>query len=257
METQTVIITGASRGLGAAAARHAALLGAHLVLNARSAASLNRLSAEISNDGGQTLAVAGDISHPETCQHLVELALKKFGHLDALVNNAGVIEPIAPIGQWDPAAWRKSLTTNVLGAIWMTQAALPHLRKRHGRVINVSSGAAVKVIRGWSAYCTAKAALNHFNRALAAEESAITAIAFRPGVVDTAMQAVIREHGPAGMPEEEYARFVGYYHHGDLLPPELPGRALATLALFAPHEWSGDFLPWDDEKVKALVGRSI
>jgi len=111
------------------------------------------------------------------------------------------------------------------------------------------------VIQGWGAYCTAKAAVNHFTRVLAEEEPDVTAIAFRPGVVDTAMQAQIRREGASGMPKEAYARFVDYHEQGDLLPPEVPGCALAVLAFYAPHEWSGSFLPWNDEQVQSLVVR--
>jgi NAD(P)-dependent dehydrogenase (short-subunit alcohol dehydrogenase family) len=135
----------------------------------------------------------------------------------------------------------------------LTQAALPHLRLGAGRVINVSSGAAVNATPGWAAYCAAKAALNQFTSVLAAEESTLTAIAFRPGIVDTEMQATIRREGSTSMSSTDYARFVQYHEQGELLPPQVPGVALAVLALHAPPQWSGAFLSWDEEKVQALV----
>jgi NAD(P)-dependent dehydrogenase (short-subunit alcohol dehydrogenase family) len=88
---------------------------------------------------------------------------------------------------------------------------------------------------------------------LAIEEPAITAVAVRPGVVDTEMQAVIRRDGKTGMPQPDHQRFVQYHETGQLLPPEQPARALITLALHAPPEWSGEFLSWDDEKVRNLA----
>ncbi|HEX6304157.1 MAG TPA: SDR family NAD(P)-dependent oxidoreductase, partial [Anaerolineales bacterium] len=117
------------------------------------------------------------------------------------------------------------------------------------------SGAAVKVVEGWSAYCSAKAALNHFNRILASEEDAITAIAFRPGAIDTEMQATIREEGGEGMPENAHARYLRLHEQGKLLPPEVPGKTMAVLALFAPHAWSGEFIAWDEERVQDLVAQ--
>jgi len=141
----------------------------------------------------------------------------------------------------------------LFGPVMLTQAALPHLRQRAGRVINVSSGAAVKVIQGWGAYCVAKAALNHFTRVLAEEEPAITAIALRPGKVDTAMQETIRKEGAGGMTASAHAGFVEAHARGELLPPEQPGRALAVLALHGPREWSGEFISWDEEKLQLLV----
>ena len=137
--------------------------------------------------------------------------------------------------------------------VMLTQVALPHLRQQKGRVINVSSGAAIHVIQGWGAYCAAKAALNHFTRVLAEEEPSITTIAFRPGGVDTAMQDTIREEGAQGMPQEVHARFLRHQKEGDLLPPVVPACSLTILALYAPREWSGAFLSWNDERVLSLV----
>jgi NAD(P)-dependent dehydrogenase (short-subunit alcohol dehydrogenase family) len=173
--------------------------------------------------------------------------------LDGLVNNAGVLEPVALLAEADPAGWRTNIEVNLLGPFYLTHFALPHLRPRRGRVINVSSGAAVKTTEGWSAYSTAKAALNHFTRLLAAEEPEVVAVALRPGVVDTAMQATIREEGQEGMTGESHEKFVQYHEQGQLLPPEKPGRALALLALYAPHEWSGEFIAWDAPRVERLT----
>lgn len=253
MTSKTVIVTGASRGLGAATARVAAELGANVVLNARSAAALDREAQLIRDADGSAVAVAGDVSRLENCQQLVEKTMAQFGRIDAVINNAGILEPITPLAEANPEAWKKNLLINVLGPMMVTQAALPHLRRQEGRVVNVSSGAATYALPGWSAYCVAKGGLNQLNRAIAAEEKSVTAVAVRPGVVDTEMQAQIREEGRNGMPESEHARFVNYHEQGELLPPHLPGRALAVLALYAPHEWSGEFLSWDDDKVQALV----
>jgi len=258
-ERKTVIVTGASRGLGAAAARAAGELGANVALNARSEGDLRAVAEEVNAAGGRALVVPGDVSEADACRRLVEETVARLGGLDAVINNAGVLEPIATLAEGDPAAWRNNILINVLGPYYLTRFALPHLREREdlhqggGKVINVSSGAAVRATEGWSAYCTAKAALNHFNRVLAAEEDTIVAVAVRPGVVDTAMQAAIREEGREGMPADSHRRFVAYHEEGELLPPEVPGRVLAVLALHAPAGWSGEFLSWDDEPVQALV----
>lgn len=253
MSNQTIVITGASRGLGAAAARIAAESGANVVVNARSADKLSELVQQISQGGGQALAVAGDVSQLDVCQRIVEKTMKRFGRIDALVNNAGIIEPITPLAESDPAAWQHNLLVNVLAPLMLTQAALPHLRASKGRVINVSSGAAVSAIAGWSAYCASKGALNQFNRSLALEEPDITAISLRPGIIDTEMQAQIRRQGTTGMPTQVHQRFVGFHQAGQLQPPEVPGRALVALALHAPHQWSGEFVSWDEERVQSLT----
>jgi NAD(P)-dependent dehydrogenase (short-subunit alcohol dehydrogenase family) len=255
MNTETVLVAGASRGLGAATARILAQLGANTVLMSRSADDLAEVTQEINASGGQALAVTGDVSRPADCQRAVAEAIKEFGQLDVLVSNAGILAPIASIADGNPGEWERNWAINVLGPLALTQAALPHLRRRDGRVINVSSGAAVSAIPGWAAFCASKAAVEHLTRVLAEEEPSITAIAFRPGLVDTEMQATIRRDGADGMPEEVYARFVRLFEEGQLLPPEVPGCALAVLSLFCPHEWSGSFLSWNAEDVQSLVRR--
>jgi NAD(P)-dependent dehydrogenase (short-subunit alcohol dehydrogenase family) len=251
----TIIVTGASRGLGEAISKSLAKLGARVVLNARSILDLERVAREIHDLGGNALAAPGDVGKEVDCRQIVELTIEKYGRIDALVNNAAIVEPIAPIAEANSESWERSWAVNVLGPVLLTRLALPYLRANHGRVINVSSGAAEHAIAGAGGYCASKAALNHFNRVLAVEEEEITAIAVRPGVVDTPMQTAIRAKGGTGMPAEVYDRFVRFYEEGELLLPEIPGRTLAILALYAPVDWSGEFLSWDEERVQELVVR--
>lgn len=255
MTDLTILITGASRGMGAAVARAAAQLGANVTLMARSAGDLEAVAEEVRGAGGRALVIPGDVSRPEDDELVVATTVEQFGGLDALVNNAGILGPVGPLAEAEAGAWTENWAINVLGPVLLTRAALPHLRQRKGRVINVSSGAAVNAVPGWGAYCLSKAAITHLTRMIAAEEPDVTAISFRPGVVDTDMQATIRREGAQGMPRELYERFVDYHRQRVLLPPAVPGCALAVLAFYAPEEWSGSFLSWDDEQVQSLVRR--
>jgi len=248
-----IIVTGASRGLGEAIGKKAARLGAQVVLTARSKQELHRVASEIDDLGGRALAVPGDVGNEEECRQIVEKTITQYGRIDALVNNAATVEPIGPIAEANAQAWERSWAVNVLGPAVLTRFALPYLRDSHGRVINISSGAAEGGIAGAGAYSMSKAALNLFTRILAAEEEDITAVAVRPGVVDTAMQTFIRTQGEPGMPEDVHDRFVRFYDDGELLSPEIPGRVLALLALYAPAGWSGEFLSWDEDKVQRMV----
>lgn len=251
-----VIVTGASRGLGLAVARLAAQMGAAVVLAAR---SLDRLQAEaqaIAARGGTALAVQADVSREDDCRALIRQAVDRYGRLDALVNNSGTVEPIGPIAGADRLAWEQNWAVNLLGPVLLAQSALPYLRETSGKVVNISSGAAETIVGGWGAYSTSKVALDHFTRILASEEPAITALALRPGIVDTEMQATIREKGKARMAERNYRFLSGLHEQRRLLSPEQPGRAIACLALHAPHEWSGRVLAWDDELVRTLVSSS-
>jgi NAD(P)-dependent dehydrogenase (short-subunit alcohol dehydrogenase family) len=253
MSKPTVIVTGASRGLGAATARIAAQMASNVVLTSRSEDELQAVAQEIELKGGSALVMAGDIRQEADCQRIVAGTVHAFGQIDAIANNAGVIAPIAPVADGDPRAWQENWEVNLLGPVMLTQAAMPYLRRSQGRIINVSAGAAVKVFPTWAAYSSAKAALNQFTRVLAAEEPEITVIAFRPGAVNTAMQETIRREGAQVMPADVYARFVRYYEEDGLLPPEVPGCALAVLSFYAPREWSGTFLAWNSEEVQSLV----
>jgi NAD(P)-dependent dehydrogenase (short-subunit alcohol dehydrogenase family) len=254
MTTQTVIVTGASRGLGAATARLVAQLGANVVPVASSADGLEGVAQDIRAAGVGAHPVVGDANRSEDCKRVVAETLEAFGRLDALVNCDGVFAPLSSIADGDPEAWERSWAVNMLGPVLMVQAALPHLRERGGTTINISSGAAVSVVQGWAAYGAAKAALNHVTRVLAAEEPSITAIAFRPGVVDRAIRATMRRDDMAEVPEQADAHPKGPAGD-DELPPEVPGCALAVLALHAPHEWSGSILIWNHEEVQSLVRR--
>jgi NAD(P)-dependent dehydrogenase (short-subunit alcohol dehydrogenase family) len=250
MEVQFVtIVTGASRGLGAAVARQLGSAGAAVAMVSRSHDDLHRVAAAVRDSGAAALVLPADISDPDACRRAVEEALRRFGRLDSLVNNAGIVTPLELVGSTDPTRWRRNVEVNLLGPVYMTMAALASLRSSRGRVVNVSSGAATNVIQAASAYCASKAGLNHFTRVLAAEEPEITAIAVRPGVVDTQMQAVLRREGPAKMPADQAAYYQNLKSGNRLEPPEVPARAIAWLALQAPHSWSGSFLSYDEPRV--------
>ncbi len=253
MNHPTIIITGASRGLGAAAAQIMGRLKANVVLTARSFESLESQALAIQQTGGTALAVVGDIRRDEDCQEIIRQAFEHFGQIDGLVNNSGIIQPIAPIAEADRKEWEMNWATNVFGPVRLTQMALPYLRSRNGRIVNITSGAAENVVGGWAAYSTAKAALNHFTRILASEEPTITAVALRPGIVDTEMQTTIRETGANRMASKNYEMLSNLYEQGKLLPAEQPGKSIAALTLFAPHEWSGEIILWNDERVLQLI----
>ncbi len=251
--TPVILLSGASRGLGAAAAIEAARQGANLVLNARSADRLAAVAAQCRALGGEALTVPGDIGAPETARRMAQAAADAFGRIDAVIHNAGVLPPIAPVAQADLAAWETNWRVNLLGAVALLQASLPLLRKSAGRAVLVSSGAAIHAYPTWGAYCASKAALNHLAAVLAAEEPAVTTVAFRPGIVDTDMQAQIRQQGAGVMPPDLHAKFLAYQREGRLQPPEVVARPLVAVALRAPRAWSGEFVAYYDEKVQKLL----
>lgn len=254
-DRQTVIITGASRGLGAAIAEVAAGKGLNVVLMARSADRLDDLASRIEARGGTALAAPGDVTRQADCQRVIAAAIEHFGRIDALINNAGLLEPMARLEDVAVEDWERLMHVNVTGPLMLIQAAIPHLRAVKGRVINVSSGASLRPRVGWGAYSMSKAALNMLTAMLAEEEPDIVAVAVRPGVIDTVMQALIREQGGRSMAEDQHAHFVRLYNSGDLLPPERPARAIVALALYAPPSLDGQLVSWDDDVVQGLLRR--
>ena len=253
MTAPVVLVTGASRGIGKATAFALAHAGASLALHARNEERLTEVVKALRERGARVDYIVGDIRDPDTGYRLVANAKHTFKRVDALVNNAGVIEPIAPVKGVDVEAFARNIQINLLGAVYAARAALPELEATNGRVINVSSGAGTKTVRGWSAYCTAKAGLNHFTRVCAAELPNVTCVAFSPGMTATDMQAVVRENGKSGMPAEDLARFTDAYERDELRDPEDAGRVIAALALAAPENMNGAFITIDDPRVEAIM----
>ncbi|MGD9330144.1 MAG: SDR family NAD(P)-dependent oxidoreductase [Desulfobacterales bacterium] len=243
-----ILVTGASRGIGAAVAQRLLEDGCRLAVAARAEKTFAELSATA---GDRLLTLTGDVARDADCRRMVTDTVDRFGRLDALVNNAGILTPVARLADSPPEAWRYNLEVNLMGPFYLSQAAIPHLRATHGRIVNVSSGAAEKAIQGWSAYCVSKAALTHFTRLLASEEPAITAVAIRPGVVDTAMQTLIRTEGPRVMTAERAAYFQQLKADGQLLDPSLPAAKIGWLARKAPPALSGQFIDYDDPRISA------
>ena len=244
--TPVAIVTGASRGLGAAVARWLFKVGAAVTIMARSEERLSETGDDVRRLGGESLVCGADISQYDACRKAVDKTLDRFGRIDAVVNNAGIVQPIATIARTDPADWRSNIEVNLIGPFNLIRAAAATLRRQNGRVVNVSSGAANLALGSISAYCTAKAALNHFTRVLAVEEPELTAVAVRPGVVDTDMQTFIREEGPRVMPSDQADYYRQLKDRGELEPAAIPARSVAWLALYAPREFSGRFLDYDD-----------
>ena len=246
-----VIVTGASRGLGAAVARWLAKAGAGVTLVARSEGDLNRVAEDLVRPGGEPLVCGADISDYDACRRAVGKTLERFGRIDSLVNNAGIVQPVSAISDSDPAEWRYNLEVNLIGPFNLIRAAIPHLRMRNGRIVNVSSGAANLALENVSAYCTSKAGLNQLTRVIAVEEKGVTALTVRPGVVDTGMQAVLRGEIDNTMSAEQTAYYRQLKERGELEPPEIPARAIAWLALYAPREFSGKFLDYNEPRISS------
>lgn len=191
---KTVLITGASRGIGAATATAAAARGANVVLLARSGKDIERAAEAI---GERALAIACDVTDADAVQAAVARSLTRFGTLDAVVNNAGLIDPIARIEDSDPHAWGAVVDVNLKGVYHVMQAAYAALADGGGVIVNLSSGAASGALEGWSHYCATKAAVLALTRCGHKEwaEQGVRVVGLSPGTVATDMQVAIRDSG--------------------------------------------------------------
>ena len=245
MQGKTVVITGASRGIGADAARVFAAAGANLALLARSTDALGELVGEL---GGNALAFACDVAEPSAVAAALEKAHEHFGSLDVLINNAGVIEPIARLEEADPAAWGKLIDINIKGVFNGIRAALPLMKPAGGgTIITVSSGAAHNPLEAWSAYCTSKAGAAMLTRALHLEEggNGIRAMGLSPGTVATQMQREIKASGINRVSELDWE---------DHIPAEWPAKALLWMCGSDADDFLGQEISLRDDAIRRRVG---
>ncbi len=204
MSPKTILITGGSRGLGLALAREAARAGWNVIIDARGAAALRVVQAELA-EWAAVVALAGDIADPHHRALLAEAA-GAFGGLDALVNNAGILgpSPQPPLLDYPLETLETVYRINVTAQLGMVQA-LRHQLKPGAVVVNITSDAAVEPYPGWGGYGSAKAALEQLTRILAAENPQWRVYAVDPGDMQTAMhQAAFpgEDISDRGLPEE-------------------------------------------------------
>ncbi len=244
---KVVIVTGASRGIGAAAAMALAKASATVMLTARDGKLAGDVAQSIIAAGGKASAQACDVSDYTSVQALVAETIGRFGKLDVLVNNAGVIEPIASVAESDPAVWARNIDINLTGAYYAIRAVLPGMiAAGGGTIVNVSSGAAIRPLEGWSAYCTGKAGVHMLTRAVALENprNGIRIFGFQPGTTDTDMQVLIRASG---------VNPVSRIPRESLTPVAHPAAAIVYLCTPAADELNGQELNLRDDAFRARL----
>jgi len=243
---KTALITGASRGIGAAAAQVFAKAGANVVLAARSLDQIEELAAEINATGGKALAVQCDVSDFASVQAAVSRAVETFGGLDILINNAGVVDPINPLATADPVEWGRTIDINIKGVFYGMRAALG-VMKSGSTILTVSSGAAHSALEGWSAYCTSKAGAAMLTKAADTEHraSGIRIMGLSPGTVATEMQVKIRASGINPVSKLDPSAHV---------PAKWPARALLWMCTKASDDFLGQEIALRDDRIRRRIG---
>ncbi|MHC9236118.1 SDR family oxidoreductase [Pseudooceanicola sp. 502str34] len=244
-EGKVVMITGASRGIGEAAARLFAEAGAKVALLARGRDEIARIAGEI---GPDAIAVPCDISRYWEVEAAVNACLQAFGKLDILINNAGALKPIAPLIEADPEEWGHVLDVNTKGVFNGMRAAMPvMLAQGGGTVITISSGAAHRPLEGWSAYCTSKAGTAMLTRAAHLEnaDKGLRIMGLSPGTVATQMQRDIKASGVNPVSQLDWE---------DHVPPEWPAKTLMWMCTPAADGYLGEEISLREEEVRRTVG---
>ncbi|XXF80438.1 SDR family oxidoreductase [Myxococcaceae bacterium GXIMD 01537] len=191
MNGKTVVITGASAGIGEELAVLLAGRGANLVLAARDAEALARVQQRCEQAGGKALSVPTDVTDPEACARLVSRAVEAFGGIDVFVNNAGVSMWARFDEVTDLSLFERLMRVNYLGAVYCTHHALPHLKARKGLLVAVSSLSGKTGVPTRTGYCASKHAMQGFFDALRIElrEAGVDVLVVSPGFVATDIRA--------------------------------------------------------------------
>lgn len=244
-DNKVILITGASRGIGEAAARAFAAQGAKVVLVARSEDRIAQIAGEI---GDNALAVPCDVSRFWEVEQAVAAAVATFGKLDVFIGNAGVIEPMARLADADPEAFGRTIDINTKGVFYGMRAAIPvMLENGGGTIITVSSGAAYNAYEAWSAYCTSKAGAYMLTRAAHGEygDKGIRVLGLSPGTVATQMQRDIKASGLGPVAQLEWE---------DHIPPEWPAQTLLWMCTSDADDYLGQDVSLRDQAVRSKVG---
>ncbi len=233
------IVTGASQGLGREIARRYLAAGASLAICARNAGALEAAAAELrslARAGQAVVAVPADISRPEDVARLFSAALAQLGRLDILVNNAGVVGPNGALETLDWEEWVRSLQINLLGAVLLCRAVVPHFKSHgHGKIVQLACGGATQPLPMQSAYAASKAAVSRFVETLAEETRAwhIDVNAIAPGPLNTRMLDQLLAAGPERVGQAQYQRWLRQKQEGGV-----PLHKGAELAVFLGSELS-------------------
>lgn len=251
LESETVVVTGAGRGIGEAVARAFARAGAHLVLFARTGAEVERVAHEAEKHGVQALALTGDVSRCADVERLAAVAVKKFGRIGVLINAAGVYGPIGPLVENDMEEWVRAIEINLLGTVFCLRAVLPHMvRQRKGVVVNFSGGGAVTPFPRFSAYGASKAAVVRLTETVAEEVKpfGVRVNTIAPGAVNTRLLEQVLAAGERSG-AEFYAKSLAQKSSGGT-PPERAAELAVFLASPVAEGVTGRLISavWDDWK---------
>ena len=246
MPDRVALVTGASKGIGLETARQLVERGWKVGMTARGEKTLREAAATM--DAASVLPLVCDVSDADLVMAAANTILARFGTITALVNNAGVIDPVGRFCETDAAEWMRLQQINIGGVMFAARAVLPGmLAEKRGVIVNLSSGAAHNPTDGWSAYCTSKAAVHMFSRCLDVEygPQGIRVHNFIPGVVGTDL---------LNGAQAKFDNVVARLDESRKLTPDIPARCLAWLVDEGEGRVTGVEQSIRDPQLRAMVG---
>jgi NADP-dependent 3-hydroxy acid dehydrogenase YdfG len=218
---KVIVITGASSGFGKITAQYLSQRGAIVVLGARGTNKIEALALEINDKGGKAIAVKTDVTKAEQVKNLVDTAVKEFGKIDVLLNNAGIM-PLSPLEYLKIEDWDACIDVNIKGVLYGVAAALPQMKnQKSGQIISVSSVAGHTISPGGAVYSASKYSVRVISEALRQEVKPynIRTSVISPGAVDTGL--------PDSVTVPDVAAGIKQYYDENAIPAESFARAVA------------------------------
>ncbi len=242
---KTVIITGASRGIGEASAEVFAAAGAKVALLARDSASIEEIAGRI---GDAALAIPCDVSDFASVEKAVNTTEAHFGPVEVLINNAGAVEPISHLAEADPEDWGRIIDINLKGVFYGMRAVMPGMIARgSGTILTVSSGAAHGPVEAWSHYCASKAGAAMLTRCADKEagDKGLRVMGLSPGTVATQMQKEIKASGINPVSQLDWSAHI---------PADWPAKALLWMCGPEADGYIGQEISLRDEDIRRRIG---
>ncbi len=202
MSNKVILITGASSGIGAGIARELAASGATLLLGARRVDRLETLAAELKQQGADVAVAALDVTSRASVQQFADVALEKWGRIDVMINNAGVM-PLSPLASLKVDEWDQMIDVNIKGVLYGIAAVLPPMLAREaGHIINIASIGALSVSPTAAVYCATKFAVRAISDGLRQENTQLRVTCIHPGVVESELASTITDPAAAALMDD-------------------------------------------------------
>ena len=250
LNQKIVFISGSRSGIGRSTAILMAKKGARLLLHCRKKGDTLDLIEEIKQYGGQAKEISGDLSKLSNITKLAKSITDVWGRVDIMINNAATISPMSMLGNLDIIELEKSMNVNLTAQLALISELWTVLSNSKARIINILSGASINPRKGWSIYCTSKAAFHMLTKQINLEgkEEGIKCFGFSPGLVRTNMQIEIRK---------SKINEISFLPENNMIDPIEPAKCILSIASGEFDNFDGDFMDIRDEIFNKIISHNL